>query len=357
MISRPYFVIFVIATITFLCVACHPSTEQTVEQNDVPNGEATPRDIEEYRELSAKFVPLGEMNIPEDNPMTEETIALGKTLFFDPRLSGNDKLSCVTCHSPELGYSDGQPLFSGFEGVEGPRRTPTIMNTGYYTAFFWDGRAESLEEQALGPISSPIEMNMDLDELVSKLNNIEGYPEMFATAFGEEITIDNMAKALAAFERTIVVDDTRFNQFLAGDYDAMTELEVDGMELFAGDARCISCHNGPNLSDNKFHNIGIESDDEGRKGITGFNGDDGVFRTPGLYGIGHHPPYMHDGSLATLEDVIDYYDRGGDDHPNRSPIIKELNLSDSEKEALLAFLNVLSGENSPQMDAPVLPGL
>src|SRR5699024_10447415 len=282
---------------------------------------------------------------------------LGKTLFFDPRLSGNNKLSCVTCHSPDLGYSDGQPLFSGFEGVEGPRHSPTIINTGYYTSFFWDGRADSLEEQALGPISSPIEMNMDLDELVGKLSDIEGYPEMFADTFGEDITIDNIAKALAAFQRTIVIDDTRFNRFLEGDYDAMTEHEIDGMELFVGDARCISCHNGQNFSDNKFHNIGIESDDKGRKEITGFNADDGVFRTPGLYGIKHHPPYMHDGSLETLEEVIDYYDRGGDNHPNKSPIVKELNLSDAEKDALLAFLNVLSGESYPHHDAPALPGL
>lgn len=137
----------------------------------------------------------------------------------------------------------------------------------------------------------------------------------------------------------------------------MTEEEIFGMELFAGKAQCITCHNGPNLSDHNYYNVGLDSDDPGRKDITGNDADDGAFRTPGLYGIAHHAPYMHDGSLETLEDVIDFYDRGGDGHPNTSPKIKELNLTDEEKDALLAFLMVLSGDEVPQVEAPQLPGI
>src|SRR5699024_720365 len=337
-----------LAVVPFLLVACTSSEETTTNEKE------TETDNEDYGELISMFDPLGDVAIPEDNPMTEETIELGRTLFFDPRLSGHDKLSCATCHLPDLGFSDGVPLFSGFEGAEGPRRTPTIINTGYYTSFLWDGRADTLEEQSLGPISSPIEMNMDLDELAGKLSDVDGYPEMFAEAFGEDITIDNIAKALAAYERTIVIEDTPFDQFLEGDYDALTEQEIEGMELFAGDAQCITCHNGPNLTDNEFYNIGLDSDDKGRMEITEDEADDGSFRTAGLYGVAHHAPYMHDGSLETLEEVIDFYDRGGDGHPNTSGLIDKLNLEDAEKEDLITFIKVLSADRILEVDKPEL---
>ncbi|UTR16607.1 cytochrome-c peroxidase [Salipaludibacillus sp. LMS25] len=309
---------------------------------------------EPFSELIDMFEPLGDMEIPDDNPMTEETIALGKTLFFDPRLSGDNSLSCASCHIPALGYGDSKPVFEGFGGVEGPRNTPTIINSGYYTSLFWDGRAESLEAQALGPIESEIEMNQDLEKLVVQLSEIDDYVQMFEDAFNDDVTIENIGKALAAFQRTIVLDDTPFDAFIDGDYDALTEKEIKGMELFAGKALCITCHTGSNLSDDNFHNIGMETDDKGRYDVTGDEVDDGAFRTPGLYGIDHRGPYMHNGSIETLEDVIDYYDRGGDDHPNKSPLMQELNLTDDEKEALHAFLLALSGEN-PQVDVPSLP--
>lgn len=229
------------------------------------------------------------------------------------------------------------------------------MNTAFYSTYFWDGRADSLEEQALGPISSPIEMNMNLEKLASKLAKIEQYNDMFDHVYGEEITIDNIAKALASFQRTIVVKDTRFEQFLHGDYEALTEEEIFGMELFTNKARCISCHNGPHLTDNRFHNVGIESDDPGRKEITERNADNGAFRTAGLYGIAHHPPYMHDGSLETLEDVVDFYNRGGDHHVNKSAMIKDLDLTKDEQRALVAFLHSLSNEALLDFEVPDLP--
>lgn len=338
-----------LVVLPLVLVACGADDDASTETE-----QADDADVDEYAELVAKFDPLGDVPVPEDNPMDEATIELGEVLFFDPRLSGNDELSCASCHVPALGWSDGKALFEGFEGVEGPRRTPTIINSAYYDELFWDGRAESLEEQALGPISSPIEMNMDLDLLAGKLTEIEGYPEMFDEVFGEEITIDNIGKALAAFERTIIVEDTPFDQFLAGDYDALTEEEIFGMELFANEAQCITCHNGPHLTDQQYHNVGLDSDDEGRMEHTGDEEDDGAFRTSGLYGVAHHAPYMHNGSLETLEDVVDFYDRGGDGHENTSPLIQELNLSDDEKAALVAFLEVLSGEN-PSVEVPDLP--
>src|SRR5690625_2843112 len=338
-----------LAVVPFLLVACTSSEETTTNEKE------TETDNEDYGELISMFDPLGDVSIPEDNPMTEEAIELGKMLFFDPRLSGDDASSCATCHVPALGWSDGLPLFNTFDDEDGPRRTPTIINSAYYTSYFWDGRADTLEEQALGPIESPIEMNQDLDELPEELKEVDGYVEMFEETFGEEITIENIAKALAAFQRTIVIDDTPFDRFLEGDYDAMTEQEIHGMELFANDAQCITCHNGPNLTDNNYYNVGLNSDDEGRMEVTGNVRDDGAFRTSGLYGIAHHAPYMHDGSLETLEDVINFYDRGGDNHPNKSPKMNELNLSDEEKDALLAFLMSLSGENSPQVEVPEIP--
>lgn len=327
----------------------------TADEDATTDTEPVDEVDDEYADLIAKFDPLGDVPVPEDNPMDEDVIELGKTLFFDPRLSGNDELSCASCHVPALGWSDGKPLFEGFEGVEGPRRTPTIINSAYYDELFWDGRADSLEEQAKGPISSPIEMNMNLDELADKLAAIDGYPEMFEEAFGEEITLDNIVKAIAAFERTIVIDDTPFDRFLAGDYDALTEEEILGMKVFANEGQCITCHNGPNLTDQQYHNVGLDSDDEGRMEHTGDEEDDGAFRTAGLYGIAHHAPYMHDGSLETLEDVVDFYDRGGDGHPNTSPLITELNLTDEQKSALVAFLKALSGDESPSVEVPDLP--
>lgn len=340
-----------LVVLPLVLVACGTQDDASTEPEPADDG----AEVDEYADLVAKFDPLGDVPIPEDNPMEEDVIELGRVLFFDPRLSGNDELSCASCHVPALGWSDGKALFEGFEGVEGPRRTPTIINSAYYDELFWDGRAASLEEQALGPISSPIEMNMSLDELAGKLTAIEGYPEMFEKAFGEEITIDNIGKALAAFERTIVVEETPFDRFLAGDYDAMSEEEILGMELFANEAQCITCHNGPFLTDQQYHNVGIDSDDEGRMEHSGDEADDGAFRTSGLYGVAHHAPYMHNGSFETLEEVVDFYDRGGDGHPNQSELITELNLTDEQKAALVAFLKVLSGEESPDVEVPDLP--
>jgi cytochrome c peroxidase len=302
--------------------------------------------------------PLGDIPIPVDNLMTKKKAELGQALFFDPRLSGNNKVSCATCHDPNKGYGDGERTFETYNGSHGKRNSPTVLNSGYYTTNFWDGRASSLEEQALGPIENPNEMNQKIDSLVKELKAIKGYEKLFSEVFPNGITEQNIAKAIAAFERLIVVKDTPFDQFLQGDTNALTQQELRGLDLFTGKALCVTCHNGPNLSDNNFYNVGLNTEDEGRFAVTGDGKDLGRIRTPGLYGITHTAPYMHNGSIATLVEVIEYYDRGGDDHPNKSffmqQFMKPIGLSDSEKEELLAFLKVLGGE-PPYFAKPELP--
>jgi cytochrome c peroxidase len=302
--------------------------------------------------------PIGDIPIPVDNPMKPEVIELGKTLFFDPRLSGNNEISCATCHDPEKGYGDDQPTFDMYNGGQGKRNSPTIINSGYYTSNFWDGRASSLEEQALGPIQNPNEMNQPLNELIVELKGIKGYQERFQTAFGEGITDKNLAKALAAFQRLVVVTNTPYDRFLNGNTTALNQQELRGLNLFTGKAMCITCHSGQNLSDNKFYNIGLNTDDEGRFAVTKDEKDLGRIRTPGLYGITHTAPYMRDGSIATLEGVIDYYDRGGDNHPNKSYFMARfmgpIGLTTEDKADLLAFLKTLGGE-PPIFTKPELP--
>jgi cytochrome c peroxidase len=306
----------------------------------------------------SQLEPIGDIPIPEDNLMNPEVLELGRALFFDPRLSGNNQVSCATCHDPNLGYGDDRPTFVAYDGGDGARNSPTVINSGYYKTNFWDGRAASLEEQALGPIENPNEMNQPLEELVKELQAIKGYQEQFNAAFKEGITEQNIAKAIAAFERQIVVTETPYDLFLKGENNALSKQELRGLILFAGKAHCVTCHNGPNLSDNNYYNIGINSDDEGRFAVTGDEKDLGRIRTPGLYGITHTAPYMRDGSIATLEEVIDYYDRGGDNHHNKSFFIKQfmspIGLTKEEKADLLAFLKTLGG-NPPIITKPELP--
>lgn len=327
---------------------------------EVNNQDIDPEELLTTLQNETSLRPLSDIPVPEDNPMTPEVLNLGQTLFFDPRLSGNNETSCATCHEPSLGYGDGRPTFVTFNGGDGTRNSPTLINVGYYRLYFWDGRASSLEEQAAGPIENPNEMNQNMDELILELKAIEGYNTLFQAAFNDGITKQNLTKALAAFERQIVVNDTPFDRFLKGNTNALTEQELRGLSLFTGKAFCSKCHTGSNLSDNNFNNIGLDSNDDGRFAITKKIGDVGRFRTSSLYGISHTAPYMHDGSLATLEEVVDYYDRGGGDHRNKSFYLKNfmspIGLTPDEKKDLIAFLKTLSGE-PPIFTRPDLPGM
>ncbi|MCC2632527.1 MAG: cpx [Ramlibacter sp.] len=303
---------------------------------------------------------LGEPPMPADNASTPQRVALGKALFFDPRLSGNGASSCATCHNPSLGWSDGQKTAVGFNGAVLGRATPTIVNAAYNTQFMWDGRKKSLEDQALGPMQAPDEMNADFAKVLALLNTLPGYKAQFAAAYpGEPVGEETLAKALAAFERTVVSRDSPFDRWLAGDTRALTPQQHRGFQVFADPARgnCAACHNGPNLTDNGFHNIGLAgtgTPDLGRFNIRKVAAMKGAFKTPTLRDIELTAPYFHDGSAATLREVVDHYVRGGDDRGNVSADMRPLKLSEQEKDDLVAFMRALTGPRVA-IDLPILP--
>jgi cytochrome c peroxidase len=294
---------------------------------------------------------------PADNPSSPEKEALGRQLFFDPRLSGNNRMSCATCHLPDKGLADGLAATPGWDGKPLGRNTPGLLNVGFQTSLFWDGRAGSLEEQALGPIQSPQEMHQDLDELERELNVIGGYAEQFRRIFGTGATRENVARALAAFERTLISRSSPFDRYLAGDKDALTASAKEGLRLFTGDAGCVRCHNGPLLSDGRYYRLGVGFGDKGRAAVTGKDEDLYKFRTPSLRDVARTAPYMHDGSRPTLFEVVEFYYRTA---PTQGPggvtldIEPLLGQSFSEMDALVAFLESLSGE-VPVLSPPDRP--
>lgn len=307
-------------------------------------------------------IPLGlkPMRIPADNPLTAEKIELGKQLYFDPRLSIDNSISCASCHDPKQGWSNGERFATGVRGQKGDRSAPTIINSGYFHFQFWDGRAQHVEGQALGPIENPVEMDLKLDALVEKLNKIEGYRTQFQNVFGTDVTEDGIAKAIGAFERTILSGNAPYDRYKAGDTTALSAAAERGMNVFFHEANCSACHSGPNFSDGAFHNLGVgihgSSVDWGRYNVSNLEGDKGAFKTPTLREIARTAPYMHDGSLATLEEVIDYYDRGGTANPQLDEEIFELGLTTQQKADLVTFLKEgLSSPDYPMVEPPPLP--
>jgi cytochrome c peroxidase len=293
---------------------------------------------------------------PKDNPPTPEKIALGKQLYFDGRLSADDKVSCASCHDPAKGYSNGEQFATGVEGKKGGRNSPTVINAAYQRFQFWDGRAQSLEDQALGPIQNPIEMNLSLEAVVAKLNAIEGYKKQFQQVFGTEVTSAGIAKAIAAYERTLLSGDAPYDKFKAGDKAALSEPAQRGMKLFFGKANCSACHAGASFTDSGFHNIGVPGTDEGRLSITKFVGDKGSFRTPTLREIARTAPYMHDGSMKTLEEVVAHYNKGGTAHEQLDEEIFPLKLTNEQMADLVTFMKEgLSSASYPMETAPELP--
>lgn len=312
--------------------------------------------------LFAGDVPLGLRPVkhPRDNPPSEAKIALGKQLYFDPRLSRDNSVSCASCHDPAKGWSNGEAFATGVDSQKGGRSAPTVINTAYNYFQFWDGRAGSLEEQALGPIANPIEMALPLDQAVEKLNKIEGYRKQFQEVFGTDVTEEGIAKAIACFERTVLSGDAPYDRFVEGDESALSEAAQRGLKLFFGKAQCSACHVGPNFTDNAFHNPGVSIDrddpDVGRHAISNLGGDRGAFKTPTLREIARTAPYMHDGSLKTLEEVVDYYNRGGTPNPQLDEALLPLELTPSELQDLVTFLKEgLSSESYPDVKPPKLP--
>ena len=282
---------------------------------------------------------------PEDNPLLVERIALGSKLFFDPLLSSNRRVSCSSCHDPRRGFADSIALSRGATERTGHRNVPAILNRAWGTTFFWDGRATSLEDQVLQPIQDSLEMNLPIDRLVSRLTADRAYTAAFAATFPDGVTRMNIARALASYVRTIRSGDSPVDRYEAGDTTAIGADAKRGMALFRGKANCSACHVGPSLTDEDFHNTGIAlaSGDAGRYAVTSREPDRGAFKTPSLREVARTGPYMHDGSIATLEDVVEFYDRGGRPNPRLDREIHALGLSTDEKRDVLAFLRTLTG--------------
>lgn len=306
--------------------------------------------------------------VPADNQQTPEKIELGKKLFFDRRLSGDGTMSCVTCHDPDTGYSDRLAISLSYPTTKNWRNSPSLINAAYNDPLFWDGRAKSLEEQALFPMMSAFEMNQNLDFLEEELKGVPEYVDAFQKVFGGEITRQRIAMALASFERTIVSRNSPLDKYLDGDSTALTAEQKKGYEIFTGKGKCTQCHNGANFTDNKFYNIGVPdnpvlindpgvtatmrftakvsgykeyrslTEDPGRYLVTKDNKDWKAFKTPGLRELALTYPYMHNGVFETIDDVIEFFNKGGGDDKNKTPLLAPLNLSDAEKLALKAFL-------------------
>ncbi|GAB4371824.1 MAG: cytochrome c peroxidase [Bryobacter sp.] len=299
----------------------------------------------------APEVPLGLLPIrfPKDNPYNAAKRELGRLLYYDTRLSADGTVSCATCHSPAFAFADGKPVSTGIKGQQGGRSAPTVFNRAYSLAQFWDGRAASLEAQAVGPMANPIEMGNTHEAVVASVKKIAGYKPHFAKAFGDEtIDLDRIAKAIATYERTVLSGNAPYDRYKAGNTKAMTPAQVRGMEVYFGKANCDQCHEGINFTTNAYHTLGVGTDkptpDEGRYGVTKNPADWGAFKTPTLREIARTAPYMHDGSLQTLEEVVDFYDRGGTPNKNLDERMKKLHLTDQEKKDLVEFMKALSGE-------------
>jgi len=263
------------------------------------------------------------MPVPDQNPITIEKIEQGRRLFFDRRLSRDGSVSCSSCHDPQRAYSDGRPLPVGVFGRGGRRNAPALINRGYGKMFFWEGRSTSLEEQVLKPIQDPNEMDLTLDEAAQKV----GLP------------VNQISESLASFVRSILSGDSRYDQFVNGDRNTLSIEEQAGLQLFRGKANCVACHVGPNFTDERLHNTGVAW----REGsLTDAGAGIGNFKTPTLRETVRTAPYMHDGSLATLEDVVNFYNGGGRPNPNLDSDIHPLHLTPNERQEIIAFLRTLT---------------
>lgn len=289
---------------------------------------------------------------PPENRPSPAKISLGRRLFHDQRLSRDGSLSCASCHDPRRAFTDGQKVATGIGGAHGERNVPVLINRAWGRGFFWDGRAATLEEQALQPILNPIELGMSKKEVLALIRG-PLYRDSFRAVFGAEPALDHLAQALACYVRTITSGDSPYDRFEAGDRPALSPSAIRGLFLFRLAGGCSACHNGPNLTDEEYHNTGVAwrsgiprsgiPKDSGRFRVTQNPRDRGAFKTPTLREISRSGPYMHDGSFSTLKDVIEYYDRGGQANPGLDEHIRPLQLTSGQKEDILAFLLSLSG--------------
>ncbi|MBS1985760.1 MAG: c-type cytochrome [Bdellovibrionales bacterium] len=341
--------------------ACGGNTSKQTAQT-----ETKPRPIGAMVEIKA---PLGlpPVPLPADNPPTAETIALGRRLYYDTILSKDNTLSCASCHSPVMGFSDGNPVSTGIGKQKGGRNAPTVVNSAYSTVQFWDGRAPNLEEQAGGPMQNPIEMGHTIEGINKMLAENPSYKPEFDKAFGPgPVTFEKIKLAIATFERTVLNGNSPFDKYMyGGDKKALSKEAIRGLEVFKDPKKgnCAVCHTIEKdyalFTDNKFHNLGVgvngkgELTDLGRYEVTKKEEDKGAFKTPTLRNIAKSGPYMHDGSLKTLKEVVDFYVGGGNSNQYRDKEIKSLDhLTKQEREDLVEFMKSLTGEFPYEVGPP-----
>lgn len=330
-----------IAALALLVGGCAPAAEEVFEP-EIPALPSVPLGLDDTF-----------LVVPADNPMTPEKVALGWQLFYDPRLSGDESISCATCHIAEFGFGDPDPISLGVNNARGRRNSNPVLNAAFSASQYWDGRAASLEEQALGPLRDPVEMAATLRTVELRLTRIPGYQAQFAAIFGtEEVTADQVGKAIAAFERVLLAGNSPWDRWVSKqDETAVSESARRGHELFMGRAGCSQCHVGSVFTDSPYglyHNIGVGMDsdapDYGRFEVTGEDVDRGAFKTPSLRNVAQTAPYMHDGSIATLDEVVAFYARGGVPNPWLDPKMAPVDLSEQEKADLIEFMRSLTGE-------------
>ena len=338
-----------IVLITIVLASCRTAPDLDLDNPIRPNP-APPYGMEEF------FADAAKQPVPSH-------VRLGRWLFFDKRLSADGTVSCATCHKPEYAFSELTPVATGIGNQRGRRKTQTIVNLAARTVlpgerdpgptFFWDGRATSLEQQVLMPIADAKEMGMDHPAMIARLSSIPGYRPYFREAFGADtMAVNHVASALSDYVRSRVSGNAPYDQWSYGkNGHALTVQQQEGLDLFFGNANCSSCHAGFNFSDGLFWNLGVgwneqtqSFTDEGRLAVTHEPRDRGAFKTPGLRDVAKHPPYMHDGSLATLRDVVEFYNKGGNRNPNQTKRIRPLGLLPKDIDALVAFLESLNGE-------------
>lgn len=327
---------FIVAVgLSVLVVACRRATDEEVLQRD-----ATPFTLQ----LPTGFPPV---TAPADNPLTLASVQLGKALFFEKRLSRDGTVSCASCHFPEHAFSDTLPLSLGVDRLPGMRNAPSLANLAYHDAFFRDGGVPTLEQQVIAPIHDPLEMDHSIFQAAAALRQQEPYAALSMRAFGAPLDALGLSRALASYERTLLSGWSRWDRWMRGDAAALTESERRGWELFSSaELNCSACHSSFDLSDHSYHNVGqyLSYVDPGRERITLRPEDNGRFKTPTLRNIARTAPYMHDGSMATLEEVIAHFATGGLAHPNLDPEMRSFALTPSQEADLVAFLRSLSDE-------------
>jgi cytochrome c peroxidase len=310
--------------------------------------------------LPASPLGLKKPPIPDNNPMTLEKVELGKMLYFDKRVSKDGTVSCATCHDPKQGWTERKPTSTGIREQKGGRNSPTVINAAYASSQFWDGRAASLEEQAVGPVGNPIEMGSSMEVVVERFSKIPEYQQRFQKVFGTGVTEKGFAQAIAAFERTILSGDSPYDRFKAGKSGALNAAQKRGLKTFEK-VGCANCHTPPLFSDYDFHNAGVDAHkpkpDEGRKVVTKKADETGAFRVPSLREVADTAPYFHDGSAKTLDEAVALMAAGGKDNPHRSgdfDAVRDARLTAQDQKELVAFLKALSGKY-PIVDPPKLP--